>query len=194
MGGHDEAASLAQFINHVLFHVEILHEREVGPIHLFRPDADLVRFAYEAVAVFVGWDIVLSLSTMRVDAHIVGNAIMVIAQGLINAVDGRFGAFAPVGQAEKPARMAMEMVLFPLVGVHVLIGIIKIFAAEGSRLFETVSGDGKIYIQYQQQQGNTEGGHYPAEIKPKAVFVFSLAHHFGFWGMKINFFLAIRLL
>ena len=71
MGRHDEAAPFSQLIDSMLFHVEILHEREVGPIHLFRPDAYLVCLADEAVAVFVCGDIVLSLSTMRVDAHII---------------------------------------------------------------------------------------------------------------------------
>ena len=87
---------------------------------------------------------------------------MVVAQGLIHTVDGRFGAFAPVGQAEKLTRVAMEMIFFPLVGVHVLIGIVKVFALERSRLLETVSGHGKIDIQNEQQQGDAQRGHHSA--------------------------------
>ena len=78
MGGHDEAATLAQLIDHVLLHVEVLHEGEVGPIHFLGTDADLVCLAKEAVAVFVCWDIIFSFSPVCVDAHIVRDAVMVI--------------------------------------------------------------------------------------------------------------------
>ena len=68
MGGHDEAAMFSQLVEGMLLHVEVLHEGEVGPIHFFGTDADLVCLAEKAVAVFVGRDIVFSFRTMRVDA------------------------------------------------------------------------------------------------------------------------------
>ena len=61
---------------------------------------------------------------MLVDAHIVGYAVMVIAQSLIYAVDGFFSTFSTVGQAKILARVAMEMVFLPLVGFHVLVGVV----------------------------------------------------------------------
>lgn len=70
--------------------------------------------------------------------------------------------------------MAMEMVLLPLVGLHVLIGVIKVFPAEGFRLLEAVGGHGEVEAQNQQKQGYADAGHYPAEIKPKAFMLFLL--------------------
>ena len=45
VGRHDKTATLSQLVNHVLLHVEVLHEGEVGPIHRFGSDADLMRLA-----------------------------------------------------------------------------------------------------------------------------------------------------
>ena len=73
--------------------------------------------------------------------------------------------------------MAMEMVLLPLVGLHVLIRIVEVFAAEGFRLPETVGRNGEVDVQYDQQQGDTDASHHPAEIKPKAVFFLCFAHN-----------------
>ncbi len=101
---------------------------------------------------------------------------MVVAQGLIHAVDGRFGAFAPVGQAEILTRMAMEMVLFPLVRIHALVWVVEILAAEGFGLLEAVGWHGEVDIQNQQQQGDAEASHHFAKVKPKAMFLFSFTH------------------
>ena len=65
----------------------------------------------------------------------------------------------------------MEMVFLPLVGIHVLVWVVEIFAAERFRLFETIGGYGEIDIQHQQQQGDAYGGHQPAEIEPEAFFL-----------------------
>ena len=69
----------------------------------------------------------------------------------------------------------MKVIFLPLVGIHVLIGVVKVFATEGLRLFETVGGHGEVDVQDDQQQGDADARHHPAEIKPKAVF-FYLAH------------------
>ena len=130
----------------MLLHVEVLHEREVGPIHRFGANADLVRLAEQTIAVFVGGDIVFSFRAMCVDAHIVGDAVVVVAQGLIDAINGGFLALASVGNAKIFARMAMEVVLLPLVGLHVLIRIVEVFAAEGFGFLETIGGDGEVDI------------------------------------------------
>ena len=128
----------------MLLHAKVLHEGEVGPIYRLGPNADLVRLVNESVTVLVGGDIVLFISVMLVDAHVIGDAVMVIAQNLVNAVDGSFCAFPSVGQAEILARMAMEMVFFPQVGVHVLVRVVEVFAFKGPRLLETVGGYGEI--------------------------------------------------
>ena len=175
MGRHDETAPFTQLVDHVLLHVEVLHERKVGAIHRLGPNADLVRLAKQAITMFVSRDIVLFISVMRIDAHIVGNAVMVVAKSLIDAVNSRFLALAPVGQAEKLARMAMEMVFLPLVGVHVLIRVVEVLTLKRSWLLETVGGHGEVDVQDDQQQSDAEARHYPAEIKPKAVFLY-LAH------------------
>ena len=146
MGWHDETAMFAQLIDGMLLHVEVLHEREVGPVHRLGSDANLMRLAEKAIAVFVGGDIIFFFSTMRVDAHIVGDAIMVVAQGLIDAVDGLFFALASVGQAEKLARVAMEMVFLPLVRLHFLIRIVEVLAAERLRLLETIGGNREVDV------------------------------------------------
>ena len=130
----------------MLLHVEVLHEGEVGPIHFLGTDADLVRLADKAIAVFVCGDIVFSFRAVCVDAHIVRDAVMVIAQGLIHAINGGFLALATVGQAEISALMAMEVLFLPLVGLHVLIRIVEIFTAKGLGFLETIGGDGKVDI------------------------------------------------
>ena len=45
----------------------------------------------------------------------------------------------------------MEMVFLPLVGLHVLIRIVEVFAAKRLWLLEAVGGHGKVDVQYQQQ-------------------------------------------
>ena len=70
----------------------------------------------------------------------------------------------------------MEMVLFPLVGIHVLIGIVKVFAAERLRLLKAIGRNGEVDIQDHQQQGDAKACHHPAEIKPKVVFLFCRVH------------------
>ncbi len=177
MGGHDEAAAFTQLVDHVLLHVEVLHEEEVRPIHLLGADADLVCLAEQAIAVLIGWDIILSFGPVRVDAHVVGDAVVVVTQGLIDAVDGLFFAFSTVGQTEKFARVAMEVVFLPLVGIHVLVRVVKVFALKRLRLLETVGGNGKVDIQHQQQQSNANASHHPAEIKPEAVFFLCFTHN-----------------
>ena len=100
MGGHDEAAMFSQLVDHVLLHVEVLHEGEVGPIHFFSAYADLVCLTDEAITVFVGGDVVFSFIAMVVDAHIVRDAIVVVTQSLIHAIDGVFLALSAVGQTK----------------------------------------------------------------------------------------------
>ena len=158
----------------MLLHVEVLHKRIVDAVDRLGPNADLVRLADEAVAVFISRYISLSIRTMRIDAHVIGNAEMVVSQGLIHAVDGFFGALAPVSQAEILARVAMEMVFFPLVGIHVLIRVVEVFALERSRLLETIGRDGEIQSQQCQYQQDTDGSHHSSEIKPEAFMLFLL--------------------
>ena len=79
MGGHDEAATFTQLVDHVLLHVEVLHEGKVRAIHRLCPNANLMRLVNEAITVFIGRNISLSISPMRVDAHIVRDAVVVIA-------------------------------------------------------------------------------------------------------------------
>ena len=127
-----------------MLHVEILHEGIVDAPNFFRPNANLMCFAEETVTVFVGGDISFIISSMRIDAHVIRNSVVVIVQGLIHAVDGRFGAFSPIGQAEILARVAVEMVFFPKFGVHVLIRIVEIFTLERSGFLELIGGHGQI--------------------------------------------------
>ena len=101
---------------------------------------------------------------------------MVVTESLIHAVDVRFGAFAPVGQAEILMRMAMEMVLFPLVRVHALVWVVEILAAEGFGFLEAVGWHGEVDIQNQQQQGDAEASHHLAEVEPKTVFLIFFVH------------------
>jgi hypothetical protein len=42
--------------------------------------------------------------------------------------------------------MTMEMILLPLVGLHVLIGIIKVFARERAWLLKTIGGHGEVDV------------------------------------------------
>ncbi len=93
---------------------------------------------------FVGWYKILFFSIMPVDAHVIGDAVMVVAHKLIDAVDDRLFALPSVGQAEKPSRMAVEIVFLPLVGIDVLIRIVEIFAGKGARFSEMVGRDEKI--------------------------------------------------
>ena len=86
---------------------------------------------------------------MHVDAHVIGDAVMVVAQGLVHAVNGGFLALASIGQPKIPARVAMKVIFLPLVGIHVLIGVVKVFATEGLRLLETVGGHGEVDVQHQ---------------------------------------------
>ena len=71
----------------------------------------------------------------------------------------------------------MEMVLFPLVGVHVLIGVIKVFTLKRLRLLEAVGGHGEVDIQNHQQQSDADARHHPSEVKPKTVFFLCFAHN-----------------
>ena len=68
--------------------------------------------------------------------------------------------------------MAMEVVFLPLVGLHVLIRIVEICAAKRFWFLETVSGNGEVDVQYQQEHGDAKACHHPAEIKPK-TFLFT---------------------
>jgi len=176
MGGHDKTTTLAQLVDHVLFHADVLHEEEVGPIHLFGTNADLVCLADETVTMFVGRDIVFSFSTVFVDTHVIGDAVMVVAQDLIDTVDGGLFALPPVGQAEILARMAVEMVLFPLAGVHVLIRVVEVFTFKRTRFLETIGGHGEIDEEDEQQKCYAETSHDPAEIEPKAFMWVVFAH------------------
>ena len=130
----------------------------------------------KAVAVFVGGDITLFISVVRVDAHVVGDAVMVVTQGLVDAVNGFFFAVAAIGQAKELARVTMEMVFFPQVGVHVLVGVVEVFAAEGLGLLEAIGRNGEVDIQNHQQQSNADASHYSAEVETKAVFFLCFAH------------------
>ena len=71
----------------------------------------------------------------------------------------------------------MEVVFLPLVGVHVLIRIVKVFAAEGLWLPEAVGGHGEVDVQHHQQQSDANAGHSPAKIEPKSVFFLCFAHN-----------------
>ena len=73
--------------------------------------------------------------------------------------------------------MAMEMVFLPLVGIHVLVGVVKVFAREGLRLLEAISRNGEVDIENQQKQGDANARHHSAEIKPKTVFILCFAHN-----------------
>ena len=175
MSGHNEAAAFAQLVNHVLLHVEVLHEEEVRAIHRLSPDTNLVCLMDKTVTVFVSGDIILFISVVRVDAHVVGDTVVVVTQGLIDAVDGLFFALAAISQAEELARMAVEVVFLPQVGVHILIGVVEVFAAEGLGLLEAIGRNGEVDIQNHQQQSNADASHYSAEVEPETVF-FCLIH------------------
>ena len=71
--------------------------------------------------------------------------------------------------------MTVEVVFLPLVGVHVLIRVVEVFAAEGLGLLETISRNGEVDIQNHQQQSNADASHYSAEVEPETVFL-SLIH------------------
>ena len=110
---------------------------------------------------------------------------MVVAELLIHAVDGRLAALAAIGQAKELARVAMEMVFLPLVGVHVLIGIVEVSAFKGTRFLEAIGRRGEIDEQNEQQQGDAEAEKGSSNVKPKTVF-FCLAHKDGLSACKTN--------
>ena len=83
-----------------------------------------MRLSEKTVAVLVCWDVVVTVIAVWVDEHVIGDAKMVVAQGLIDPVDVFFLAQASVGNAEMLVRVAVEVVLFPLARIHVLIRIV----------------------------------------------------------------------
>ena len=98
---------------------------------------------------FVGWYKILFFSIMPVDAHVIGDAVMVVAHKLIDAVDDRLFALASVGQAEKSPRMAVKIVFLPLVWIDVLIRIVEIFAGKRARLVESINRSREVNAQKQ---------------------------------------------
>ena len=82
----------------------------------------------------------------------------------------------------------MEMVFFPLVGVHVLIGIVEIFAAERPGLLELIGGNRQIDKE-KEAEAQAEKDDQNAQQTPEKL-VFDAFEHGKAWilgkSMKNN--------
>ena len=100
MSRHGESGVLLQDIQRMLLHVKALHERIIHHNDILSADAELMGLPEEAVAMLVCRDVVWTVIPVRVDAHVVGDTVVVVAQSLIDAVDVCLLAHPAVGKTE----------------------------------------------------------------------------------------------
>ena len=87
----------------------------------------------------VGGNVIWPVVAVGIDAHVIRDAIMVVAQNLIHTVDVGFLTQPAVGEPKELVGMAMEIELFPLVGIYMLVGIVEVFAVERLTYLELVA-------------------------------------------------------
>ena len=88
---------------------------------------------------FISGKIIAVVASVGVDAHVIGNGKMVVAQLMVNAKNLLAGIFAPGGNASPGSGMNMKIAFLPVISTYLLIGIKNLIAGKRLRFRKMVN-------------------------------------------------------
>ena len=102
-----------------------------------------------------------------VDFLVVGSGYVIVSQNFINAVDTSIAVFTAIGNTTPGFRLDLEIIPFPVAGIHTFVGVVKFFTVKRPGATEFINR--RKQIEY-YQHANQDDQHQKNGLEQEAEY------------------------